>query len=702
MSQPLCETVQLKGRVRIQAPAAPASPVRHALRMLLRDFEAVLGVRPDLIEGPGEGAEVQIRYAEERDRLSRRPEAFGFRFQTQGANDGVSIVGHDDLGLVYGILEFSKMFLGVEPFWFWADRPPIRREAVGIPRFDYDAPAPKVRYRGWFVNDEVCLIGWKEPYPPSREVWEPVFEALLRCGGNMVIPGTDLPRHGIHYELASEMGLLITHHHAEPLGAEMFLRAYPGRQASYREHPELFEALWEGAIERQKNSAAVWVLSFRGQGDQPFWEQDPAFDTPEKRGALIGRVIRKQYDMIRRAVREPVCSVALYGEIAELYKGGYIDLPGDVIKVWADNGYGKMVSRRHGNQNLRVPSLPSAGDGGRHGIYYHVTFHDLQASNHLTMFPGPASFLKEELEAAFAAGADEYLLLNCGNIRPHVYTLDVIRELWNAGGIDVNEHLKRFVRAYYSDSHAELEELYCSYAEAAVPYGPHADDWAGDEYYHHPARMMIGHWLTGQGERPDSRLFWAAGDAPFPEQVKRIEDRLARGIETWGAWVQRCDDTIAKLGPDDARRAADHLRFHGELHLSGCEGLYWLCRAYEAYREKRYPQAFVLASESLWSYRRGLDVLRDAEHGKWERFYRADWLTNIESTVHNVDTLRRFIRMHGDSPDFFLWYKQFLMPETEKYIYLENTHRNPLSDDELASRLKRHFAGLGEAAEIRR
>ena len=101
----------------------------------------------------------------------------------------------------------------------------------------------------------------------------------------------------------------------------------------------------------------------------------------------------------------------------------------------------------------------------------------------------------------------------------------------------------------------------------------------------------------------------------------------------------------------------------------------------------------------MWSYQIGLDVLRDAEHGKWERFYRADWLTNIESTVHNVDTLRRFLRMHGDSPDFFLWYKKYLMPETEKYIYLENTHRNPLSGDELARRLKAYFASSAAYSE---
>lgn len=55
--------------------------------------------------------------------------------------------------------------------------------------------------------------------------------------------------------------------------------------------------------------------------------------------------------------------------------------------------------------------------------------------------------------------------------------------------------------------------------------------------------------------------------------------------------------------------------------------------------------------------------------------------------------------MNGDSPDFFLWYKKYLMPETEKYIYLENTHRNPLTGDELVRRMKAYFASSADAAE---
>ncbi|MGO4108287.1 glycosyl hydrolase 115 family protein [Paenibacillus sp. YAF4_2] len=683
--------LKLKGAVPVQLAAKPSSPIEHALNILMRDLETVLGEKPNLVTDSG-SAELIIRLSEEQDDCPQRPEAFCYRFHLDEDAACMSIIGYDDLGIVYGILEFSRIYLGIQPFWFWADQAIVRRSEIVIPYEEYEAPEAKVRYRGWFVNDEVCLIGWKEPYPPTREVWEPVFEALLRCGGNMVIPGTDLPRDGIHYKLAAEMGLWVTHHHAEPLGAEMFLRAFPGRTASYQQEPELFESLWQEAIEEQKDMNVLWVLSFRGQGDAPFWMNDPYFDTSETRGAMISKVIKRQYDMISSAVSNPVFCAALYGEISELYKGGYIELPEDVIKIWADNGYGKMVSRRHNNQNFRINALPAADDGGKHGVYYHITFHDLQASNHLTLYPGSAGFLKQEIESAFTSGAHEYLLVNSGNIRPHVYSLDMMRELWNTGEMNVEQHLEQFVSSYYTSHKDEIVELYRSYTEAAIQYGPHADDLAGDEYYHHPARQIIGHWLQGKDGEPDPRLNWAVGDAPFLDQVKGFEEQLVPGIQKWTNWLKRCNKVLTMLEPGDRRRAIDQLRYHGELHLSGCEGFYWLCRSYREFNEKRYPQAFVFASESMWSYRRGLAALRESEHGKWERFYEADWLTNILSTVQNVDTLRRFIRMHGDSPDFFLWYKEYLMPETEKYIYLENTHRNPLSDDELAQLLKQYFA----------
>lgn len=71
----------------------------------------------------------------------------------------------------------------------------------------------------------------------------------------------------------------------------------------------------------------------------------------------------------------------------------------------------------------------------------------------------------------------------------------------------------------------------------------------------------------------------------------------------------------------------------------------------------------------------------------WENFYKCDYLTNVKGTIYCVEALRRFIRTHGDSPDFFWWFRQHIVPESERIVLLENTTRRMLSDDELAERL---------------
>lgn len=660
-----------------------STAIQHVWRMVARDHEKVFGKAPQI----GKSASIVVRYAQADDLCPDWPEAFGFCFTKETQGIVLHIVGRDELGVVYGLLHYSHQVLGVDPFWFWSEKEPAPQNYIVMPIKDEMSLQPAVRFRGWFVNDEVCLIGWKPEYPPTTEVWMPVFEALLRCGGNMVIPGTDLPRHGVHHKLAHELGLWLTHHHAEPLGAEMFLRAYPGQQASYQAHPELFQQLWEEAIQRQKDQKTVWVLSFRGQGDKPFWENDPAFDTPKKRGELISRVVRTQYNMICKHVADPVCSMAMYGEIAELYKQGYIEVPPNVIKIWADNGYGKMVSRRHGNLNLRIPALPDEHDQGRNGLYYHVTFHDLQASNHLTMFPSPASLIADELHQAFAVGATDYLLLNSGNILQHIYMLHLVKEIWNGGHVDVDQHLREFVARQYTSNQEAIVRLYKSYAMCTVKYGPHPDDRAGEEFYHHPARQLMVHWLKGDTGCCEN-LIWAAGERSFLDQVIWFRTLVEGAIAGWEQLKEQAQQALEGLSEAEQRRLYNQLLVQLDLHLSGCQGLTAICRAYEAYSQGHYPHAFIFASDAVNFFSAGRAALDHAQQGRWESFYSADWLTNIDNTIIHAKTIRGYIRVMDDGPDLFRWYKEYVMPETEKYIYLENTHRNPLPDDVLAERLR--------------
>ncbi|MDX8045595.1 glycosyl hydrolase 115 family protein [Gracilibacillus sp. S3-1-1] len=674
----------LNDKTKIRTNCRFPTPIQYAVDILKRDMGKVLDAGTRLKDD--RQSIIEIGYVSEPDKDNWEQYIISFS-QTNGMKT-MHVQGNDELGIIYGVLYVSKVYLNIDPYWFWADLSVQKKDSISIPMKQVISKQPKVRYRGWFVNDEVCLIGWKKEYPPTREVWLPVFEALLRLGGNMVIPGTDLPRHGIHFELASELGLWITHHHAEPLGAEMFKRAFPDKQASYTRHQDLYESLWEEAIQQQKDKKVIWVLSFRGQGDEPFWKQDSSYDTPEKRGELISNVIAKQLHLVKNYVEEPVCCVALYGEISELYKSGNISLPDGIIKVWADNGYGKMVSRRNGNEDFRIPSVPEGTDQGKQGLYYHVTFHDLQASNHLTMFPSSPSIISRELENAIQYGGDDYLLVNAGNIRMHLYSLELVSEIWKNGKVDTKDCLTRFIKRLYSSHHQELSNLYHQYFECTILYGEHEDNRAGEQFYHHPVRKIISHWIQGKYGQNLPSLNWVTGDRSFSEQVQWLKEKCEDYVERWSELMRKCEQLHVRLNNNDKQRFADQLIIQVKLHESGCKGFIDVCTAFHYFREKKYPEAFVYASEAIWHYQKGYEAMRLSEHGKWKDFYKADWLTNVESTIQNVDTLRKFIRMYGDSPDFFLWYKKYLMPEKEKYIYLENTHRKPLTDDELAKRLK--------------
>ena len=186
----------------------------------------------------------------------------------------------DTLGFVYGLFEVSRRILGVQPFWFWNDQKFTRTEGVTVPQnFTYESKPARVRYRGWFVNDETLISHWKVERRSDLS-FAMVFETLLRLGGNLVIPGTGENGHRYH-DLAADMGLIITHHHAEPLGAKMFVQAYPELEPKFSLYPEKFRALWQDAIDRQKTTPTVWNIGFRGQGDKPFWEDTPSMTPPK-------------------------------------------------------------------------------------------------------------------------------------------------------------------------------------------------------------------------------------------------------------------------------------------------------------------------------------------------------------------------------------------------------------------------------------
>ncbi|SES30758.1 Glycosyl hydrolase family 115 [Butyrivibrio fibrisolvens] len=661
----------------------------------------------------------------------------------------LGIYASDDLGLIYGIYHISKTFLSVGEFWFWNEQVFKKKRGYRVPDdYTYESKPYKVRFRGWFINDEVLLSEWKpivdgsvkEDYP-----WEMAFEALLRCGGNMTIPGTDFNAARFR-DLAGEYGLYITHHHAEPLGAEMFSRVYPKLEASFDKYPDLFIGLWEKAIAKQKKYHVIWNLGFRGQGDRPFWADDPSYDTKAKRGQLISKLIRKQYEMVRSHDAGAVCCTNLYGEIMELYKDGYIDLPDDVIRIWADNGYGKMVSRRQNNHNPRVMALPSMGDMGAHGIYYHASFYDLQAAAMMTMLPNSPEFVEDELCEVLKRGGDDFWIINCSNVKPHTYYLDLIAAFWRDGisrdqndkKYTISNHLSAYVDRYYDSAlNKMVEKAYSLWPYYSVKYGPNEDDHAGEQYANHCARILADSFIrqyhvseedanlqdvkecdvkecddrdrdvkdcddnecdakkcdTKDHHKinPSLELKWACDRRSLNEQVYYFKEKYEDAVEGYKEYLGFCMSVEDKLKAAGDKKAAivfdDNLICQVQYLYYSYLGALHICSSIEAVLEgtgdERFIKAFYEAGLSSNAFKKGYDTMRSHEHGIWKGFYANDCESDIRQSYYVAQSLMSYLRALGDGPHFYKWQRKYQQDAGGDKVLLILRLKSHITDDKM-------------------
>lgn len=602
-------------------------------------------------------------------------------------NEVLNITASDTLGAIYAILFISRTFLEIDDFWFWLDKPPVKKAFISIPVQTIESTPSRIKLRGWFINDEVLLRGWK-----NEDKWERVFETLLRCGGNMVIPGTDKSSHE-NRELAETLGLTITHHHAEPLGAKMFSRVHPEKTASYTEYPHLFEALWQEAIDAQPVNRTIWNLGFRGQGDHPFWDEDPHYTSAEERGKLISEIILKQYNMVKSASPSALCCTNLYGEIMELYQQGHLTIPADVITIWADNGFGKMVSRRQWNHNPRIYSLPENEKSlGAHGVYYHVTFYDLQASNHLTPFPNDPRMMINELNLAFRSGVHDFLVVNCGNVRPHVFYLKMVSDWWNGADINIEQFTGDFIDENYSSLKNEIIQCYLDYHKCHVAFGNNEDEHAGEQFYHYCVRDMISPWMQQKTLEPLELFKWLGSQQSLIAQTQNIAARTREALPKWAELKQRADAIWFNLKPIERKRFYDSFVLPVDIHFFGCRGLLACCEALEAYVDNKHALSFAKVSLAIDDFRQSQLALHRAEHGKWRGFYDNDCLTNIALTIEALTSLRGFIRMAHEPEFYHGWAKTYLMPSSESKITLLSNDTKHLNDDDLGRQLAEVFS----------
>lgn len=260
---------------------------------------------------------------------------------------------------------------------------------------------------------------------------------------------------------------------------------------------------------------------------------------------------------MKERIPEALLCTNLYGESMELYRDGFLKIPPDVIRIFSDNGYGRMVSRRKGNEDPRIPSLPEgnrcrAGGGiaaaeEPFGLYYHASFYDLQAASHITMLPNSLCFVSQELGEALSRGGDAYWLVNCSNVKPHSYILGYIAALWKNGAMEPERYSLHYAETYYGAEQAlSVSEDLLQYAEEAVSYDPYADNHAGDQFYHHVPRMLVTQFLRDRS-LPAAELRWLSDRDTLEEQTEAVSAIYREAAERYAAYQDRCLGTFLSL-----------------------------------------------------------------------------------------------------------------------------------------------------------
>ncbi len=227
----------LSRATRVTAQWASA-PVQHAVARFWRDMEMTLsttGFVPD-----------------NRLMICLAPALPPESYTLDVTENQLTLCAADDLGAVYGLLDISRHYLGVTPFWFWNQQQFEPKHFATVPEGRITGPAAAVGLRGCGdLSDASWLSAWADA---TENGWEMIFKCLLRYRGNMV-------RTDKQADLAAAMGLRPVQNPQTPLGAA------PQQVAA--ENAEERHKISQDSIRTLKTSPRIWALGIDGMGVIP-------------------------------------------------------------------------------------------------------------------------------------------------------------------------------------------------------------------------------------------------------------------------------------------------------------------------------------------------------------------------------------------------------------------------------------------------
>jgi hypothetical protein len=657
--------VILDSTVTILVGSDEPSPVLEASRDLAGDFEKVLGKKPRIVHRKEEAAPATVAIVSQSKLLQEmRPadltaaESFSVSvvqadWKPQPSSKVILLAGADMRGTIFAIYHFSEEFLGIDPLYYWTDHQPAHRARIELPgSLKETFPSPVFKHRGFFVNDEDLLTGWapgdKDGTGISLKVWNKIFETILRLKGNMVAPGTWIFPDEPQVKLAGKRGLIVTQHHAIPLGLNV-ARWPKDVPYNFTTHPEILERAWKNAVAAYSPGQEVlWTVGLRGLSDITYASMDPSVQGSDKAlGHLISKAIADQIQIVRSAHPDAEFITSLWMEGARLVQQGDLIIPPEVSTVWTDDGYGYLQDRGQVTKGQ--------------GAYYHVAMMNGRANQLTEMVPVERIF--RELGRYISAGATDYLLVNTSDIRPVPLAIKAVMETaWKGvprGGAEAGD---QFIRRWASEEFGsraapKVAGVYQEYAKAPAHFGQPEHEY-GDQLYHTEARHMMLAYMIAPPlyGLPSQSPPWVPphifGLGAYEKGMANgwLGDAIRREIPQCSEAQPRWDAVWRKALEAEPLIAAERLPFYRAhvlamiaINRESNRMLLHVSKAVEQAQRGEMAQARQSAARALAALEGIRRAQAAAEYGKWKNWYRGDWLTGVYRTRQMVEIFSEFL-----------------------------------------------------------
>jgi len=379
-----------------------------------------------------------------------------------GVARALVVAGSDKRGTIYGLYDLSEQ-MGVSPWYWWADVPTPPQKSLYVAAGRHTLGAPKVKYRGIFLNDEApALSGWaKEKFGGiNSKMYEHVFELILRLKGNYLWPAmwgnafNDDDKRSP--ELADTYGIVMGTSHHEPMQrAQQEWKRYGKGAWNYQTNAPVLQEFWRQGIRNMGTHESIVTLAMRGDGDEPMSEGSNI--------KLLEKIVADQRQILAEETHKPVEQTpqvwALYKEVQDYYDKG-MRVPDDVTLLLCDDNWGNL---------RKLPKLGDAPRKGGYGIYYHFDYVG-GPRNYKWLNTNPLPRIWEQMHLAHEYGANQIWVVNVGDLKPMELPISFfLNYAWNPDALPadgVAAYTQRWAAQQFGPKHAaDIADILAKYAK---------------------------------------------------------------------------------------------------------------------------------------------------------------------------------------------------------------------------------------------